>query len=178
MLYKQACAAVEQEEEELSRVKENLDNVFQAQSIFQKIGQTLQQQTHQQISQVVSRCLRAVFGSQAYDFRVDFQQKRGRTEARLVFERDGVEYDDPLNEIGGGVVDVAALALRLACILLTRPALRRLLVLDEPFNNIRGEGNRKRTRDLLLRLSEELQIQIIINTDISAYRMGEVIELS
>jgi ABC-type uncharacterized transport system YnjBCD ATPase subunit len=94
-----------------------------------------------------------------------------------VFIKDGVVLDDPLNEVGGGVIDVASLALRLSCILLMRPPMRRLLVLDEPFSNIRGESNKARTREMLQMLATEMGIQIVINTDIPAYRLGTVVEL-
>ena len=106
-----------------------------------------------------------------------FDRKRGKTEAQLVFERDGVQLEDPLNEIGGGVVDVAALALRLSSILLSRPPMRRFLALDEPFKSIRGKENRARTRLMLQRLAEDLKLQILINTDIPEFQLGTVVEL-
>lgn len=165
------------EQQELDQLETGLEDVKQAQIIAQFISQTLQQQAHEQIANVVSRCLAAVFPEDPYEFKIRFDLKRGKTEATLVFLRDGIELDDPLNEVGGGVIDVAAFALRLSSILLMRPRMRRLLVLDEPFSNIRGEGNRNRTRDLLQRLSDELDVQIIINTDILSYRLGKVLEL-
>ena len=51
-------------------------------------------------------------------------------------------------------------------------------MVDEPFKNIRGEQNKARTKTMLVKLSEELGIQFIINTDIPSYQLGSVIELS
>jgi hypothetical protein len=166
------------EEEELSRIEAGRETVLRVQQIVQQISQELQTQAHQQIAGVVSRCLETVFPDEPYKFFIQFEMKRGKTEAVLTFERDGVVLDDPLNEVGGGVIDVASFALRLACLLLSRPRLDRVLVLDEPFSNIRGDGNRARTRELLTTLSKELGLQIIINTDIPEYRLGTVVEMS
>jgi hypothetical protein len=60
---------------------------------------------------------------------------------------------------------------------LAKPAARRLLVLDEPFKSIRGKGNRDRTRVMLQRLVDDLSVQVILNTDVEAFRLGKVVEL-
>lgn len=154
----------------------HLNSIAEAQEISQRIAKSLQQQAHIQIAKVVTQCLNAVFDD-PYEFQIQFECKRGKTEAKLVFIRDGMVLNDPMNEVGGGVIDVAGLALRLSCILLSRPAKRKLVVLDEPFKNIRGEENKKRTREMLLRLSEELGLSFIINTDIKSYQLGTIVEL-
>jgi len=164
------------ETRELKGTKKEEHDVRSAQKHVQMVCKAIQQKVHTQIADVVTRCLGAVF-EDPYDFRVRFDEKRGRTEASLVFVRDGIELDDPLNEVGGGVIDVAALALRLAAILLSRPVKRRLVILDEPFSNIRGKGNKARTRKMLQNLADNLGFQIIINTDIEAYRLGKVVEV-
>ena len=171
-----AVQQVEQEEAALSRSKGAVEATEEAQRIVQAIAQTLQQQAHQKIAEVVSRCLSAVF-EQPYEFRIRFDRKRGKTEARMEFVRDGLVLDDPLNSVGGGVVDVCGLALRLACVLLARPPHRRFLCLDEPFRFVRGKGNRERTRRMLQGIAEELGVQFLICTDIPAYRLGKVIEI-
>jgi len=63
---------------------------------------------------------------------IRFDRAAGKTAARLVFTRSGHEYT--ADDVGGGVVDVAELCLRLAALLLMKPAPRRLLVADEPFS--------------------------------------------
>jgi hypothetical protein len=112
-----------------------------------------------------------------YEFNIRFEKKRGKTEAVLEFTRDGEVYSDPLNEVGGGVVDVATLALRLACVMVSRPAMRRTFVLDEPWSNVRGRDNRKRTRQVLSVLAEEFGVQWILNTDIPDYCLGKIVEM-
>lgn len=151
----------------------------EAQRIIQDVAQSVQQIAHNRIASVVTKCLGAIF-EEPYEFRIDFDQKRGRTEATLVFIRGGLELTDPMNEVGGGVIDVAAFALRLACLVLERPQKRRLLVLDEPFSKIRGEHNRKRMRELVESLATEFGVQFIVCIDGDAYPefvIGNVVEL-
>ena len=173
---RQAVALADGERRSLSAVESEIEAVARAQRVVQQIAQVLQQRVHRRIAAVVTRALAAVFDD-PYQFAVRFDRKRGRTEARLVFVRDGLELDEPLDSVGGGVVDVAALALRLACVVLARPPRRRLLVLDEPFRFVRGRENRARTRRMLTGLAGDLGFQIILCTDIPEYRLGMIVEM-
>lgn len=146
-----------------------------ARDVVQAVAQAVQQSAQAQIAAVVSRCLETVF-DEPYTFQIRFEQKRGRTEAVLVFLRDGAELDDPLNEVGGGVVDVAAFALRLACVLMARPAARKLLCLDEPFRFL-AKCYRPRVREMLGRLATDLEMQFLVVTHLDDLRMGTVMEL-
>ncbi len=171
-----AKQTIKQETTALADANEEVNDLLEVQKVVTHIAQSIQRQVHGRISQIVTRCLGAVF-EDPYEFKIRFDRKRGKTEARMVLIRNGEELDDPLNEVGGGVVDVVSLALRLAHLLLSRPPRRRLVVLDEPFAAIRGAGNKKRTREMLLKLAEELDFQFIISTDIRAYQMGTVVEM-
>lgn len=167
---------VVQERKNLQAAREQLDAARAAQKLLQTVAEGVQASAHQQIASVVTRCLEAVFGDEAYEFKIRFVQKRGKTEAELLFLRDGLELDDPLNSSGGGVVDVASFALRLVCLMLERPKKRRLLVLDEPFRFL-SKDYRPRIRQLLLELSKELSVQMIFVTHDPLLTCGKVIEL-
>lgn len=146
----------------------------EAQELAQHVAQAVQQKAHDQIAKVVSRCLSAVF-DEPYEFLIHFERKRGRTEARLTFDRDGMEVD-PMTASGGGVVDIASFALRLSCLILNKPPLRRLLTMDEPFRFV-SEEFRERVKNLLETLSEEMKTQFVMVTHINELKMGTVIEL-
>jgi len=166
--------------EEKARLKEARERVAftqEAQRVVQEVAARVQQQAHDRIASVVSRCLAAVFGEDAYQFRIDFEQKRGRTEAKLVFVRGDLVLEDPTGESGGGQVDVAALALRLACLALSRPRKRLLLCLDEPMRNVNGEVYQERVGQLLLTLAEEMGVQFVVVSDDDWLKVGKVIEL-
>ena len=100
-----AKQSIGQETTALADANELVNNLLEAQKVVAHIAQSIQQQVHGRISQIVTRCLNAVF-EDPYEFRIRFDRKRGKTEARMVLIRDGMELDDPLNEVGGRVVDV------------------------------------------------------------------------
>jgi hypothetical protein len=170
--------AVEQEhviQKKLDAAVVQGERLQEAQIILQTVTQAIQQQVHEKISGVVSKCLEAVF-EEPYTFRIVFEQKRGRTEARLVFLRAGQELD-PMTAAGGGVVDVTAFALRLACLVLAKPTLRRLVILDEPFKFV-SAAYRGRVRTMLETLADELKVQFIMVTHIPELQTGTVVDLS
>jgi len=171
---KSASNRREDEKTHLEKARQNVLDVEQAQRIVQTVAQMVQQQAHEQIASVVSRCLESVF-DEPYEFKIAFEQKRGKTEAKLSFVRNGTEVD-PMTASGGGVVDVAAFALRLACLMMYRPPKRRLLVMDEPFRFL-SRDLRPRMKELLLTLANEMQIQFIMVTHDELLTVGKVVEL-
>jgi len=164
--------------------EEEFDNAEEAQQIAQAVAETVQEEAHNsetvqeeahnRIAGVVSKCLATVF-DEPYEFHIRFEQARGRTEARLVFVREGQEIN-PLDASGGGVVDVAAFALRLSCLMLARPACRRVVVLDEPFKFVSAD-RRAGVRAMLEGLAEDLGVQFIMVTHIDELRCGKIIEV-
>lgn len=173
--YRHAQRTVQDETDHLVESRKESAAAIEAQKLIQTIAESVQRQAHSQISEVVTRCLKAVFGPDAYDFHIDFRQVRGRTEARLLFLRDGQEVD-PTGAAGGGIVDIAALALRVSCLMLARPRLRRVLVLDECFRFLHGDRFED-VQTLLTTLSREMGIQFILTTHETMLMMGKVIEL-
>jgi len=163
-----------EESEALEIAEQKVEDVLEAQGMAQQVAQTIQQHANNQIAGVVTRCLQAVF-DEPYIFHIDFERKRGRTEARLYFEKDGHELD-PMSASGGGCVDIASFALRLSCLALSRPSLRRLIVMDEPFKFISVEY-RDNVRVLLQTLAKEMKFQFILVTHDDEFHIGKVIRL-
>ena len=169
-----AVEIVDREISALAVSEEQLADAESARSIVQQVGQAVQQEVHQRLSALVTRCLQLVFGD-AYEFRLEFDRKRNRTEAVSQFIKDGVVVD-PMTASGGGVVDVASFALRLSAVLMTRPPLRRLLVLDEPFRFVSAEY-RPKVRALVDVLSKETGVQIILVTHLDSFKLGTEVRL-
>jgi len=167
-------ASVGEEEDALASAERSLVRTQDAQEILQLIAQAVQQKAHERISEVVSSCLSTVFDD-PYSFKIQFERKRGKTEASLRFCRRGLDVD-PLMACGGGMVDVAAFALRAACLMLHRPRLSKVLVIDEGFKFVSAQY-RDNVRSMLEGLSKDLGIQIIQVTHIEELETGKVIEL-
>jgi DNA repair exonuclease SbcCD ATPase subunit len=173
--YSLVSKQVKEERKSLQEAKTYLDEVTQAQKLTQSVAEYVQEQAHKQISRIVTKCLQTIFGDEAYEFRINFSQKRSKTEAELVLVRDSQEVD-PTEASGGGVVDLVSFALRLACLVLSTPKKRKLLVLDEPMKHLSSEY-RPAVKEMLEGLSKELGIQIIMVTHSTELVAGKVIEL-
>jgi len=172
--YELAKASHKEEQEEHHESKKQVLDALAARAVLTGLAAAVQQKAHERIASVVSSCLAAVFDD-PYEFAIKFEQKRGRTEARLVFRRDGMEIS-PIPGSGGGAVDVAAFALRAACLVLHRPRLRRLLVLDEPFKFL-SRDLRPRIRTMLEEMARDLKVQIIMISHDEDLKTGDVIDV-
>ena len=146
-----------------------------ARRLLQGVASAVQQKAHGQIASVVSRCLEAVFDD-PYEFEIKFVERRGRTEAEMLFARNG-NLVDPMSASGGGVVVVAAFAARVAKLMLSRPFGRRLLVLDEPFRFVNGRELQLRVRELIETLADEMKIQFVMATNDPPLAVGRVVEV-
>jgi ABC-type hemin transport system ATPase subunit len=169
-----AVATARAERTALAAAEATTAHVATAQAILQAVAQTTQEYAHARIAGIVTRCLAAVFDD-PYELKLIFERKRRNTEARPVFTRAGNEYS--FEEVGGGVVDVAAFALRLAALMMMRPSPRRVLFLDEPFKHL-SQGHTGRVRLLLETLSKEMKVQFVIVTHNEGLKAGKIIELS
>ncbi len=143
-------------------------------AVIQTVAKHVQETAHAQIAAIVTKAIQSVFGTD-YEFRIEFEKKRGRTEAVLQFLKEG-NVENPLLGTAGGLLDVASFALQLVCLVLRRPTLRRLLVLDEPFKHLHRD-RAEAVRSLLEELSKELNIQIIMVTHSEALTTGKVIRI-
>lgn len=152
---------------ELRTEQRHLKRVQKAQEIVRAVALETQRQLEYHVSSVVSRAEEAVFDD-PYGFAAEFQQRRGKTECDLYFERDG-ERINPLYS-GLGAVDVAAFALRTASWSLSGARSRPVLLLDEPFRHLKGEAQNRRAIELMSRVSQELGLQIITISDERAPR--------
>lgn len=133
----------------------------QAKEIIREVGIKTQEQLQYHISDITSLALEAIFPN-PYKLEVEFVQRRNKTECDIFFTRDDNRVD-PLSASGGGAVDVAAFALRIASWSLEFPHSRNVLILDEPMKFV-SEGLRDKASHMLKEVSQKLGIQFIIIT--------------
>lgn len=174
--YKYVSLQVEEEKAALAGSESLLGHALEAQKLLQGVAESVQRIAHERIAGIVSRCLQAVFPDDGFEFKTEFRQSRGKTEARFLFVRNGKE-ESPLEASCGGAVDVAAFALRLASLVLSRPKKRLFLTLDEPFRFVHGEGNRERLVELVKALADETGVQFLIVTGFEWMKVGKVVEI-
>jgi DNA repair exonuclease SbcCD ATPase subunit len=147
--------------QELRDANRDLRRHEQAREIIREVGIKTQQQLSFHISDITSLALEAVF-NEPYELKVEFVQRRNKTECDLYFERNG-ERIDPLTASGGGAVDMAAFALRIASWSMLRPHTRNVIILDEPLRFL-SVDLQERASIMIKEISEKLGIQFILVT--------------
>jgi len=111
------------------------------------------------IEDTVSLCLSIVFGDE-YKLSIDYDIKRGRSEANISILK-GEEKLDPKDEVGGGVIDVASIGMRLVLWLLSVPRTAPIFIFDEPFRFVSRDLTDKIV-DMLREVCEVFGAQIIM----------------
>ena len=132
---------------------------------------TIQRKTTDKIAQIVTDLYQYVFLSEDR-FVIKVDTKRSVPVASFFIEtkKDGKTILlDPLKSDGGGKVDVISLGLRLAALLLYRPALNKVLILDEPLRFLSSTATsskpyRLRAVEFLKQIAHEYNIQVIAVT--------------
>lgn len=148
-------------QKEITELTEKRDNLEQARELIREAGLRTQQQLQYHISDITSLALSTVF-EDPYELKVDFVQRRNKTECDLLFVRDGKEID-PLEASGYGAVDVASFALRVASWSMQQPRTRNVIILDEPMRFL-SEDRQPYAGKMVKELSERLGLQFIIVT--------------
>jgi len=133
----------------------------QAREIIREVGIKTQEQLQYHISDITSLALEGIF-EDPYELVVEFVQRRNKTECDLYFKREG-ELINPVMASGGGAVDVAAFALRVASWSMKYPRTRNTIILDEPMRFLSEEYQGK-AAEMLKQISTKLGLQFIIIT--------------
>jgi len=154
--------------DELKRTVRDLNRQMlrheRALEIVKQVGLATQQQLEYHLAEQVSLAMEAIFDD-PYRLVVHFQEKRGKTEAEIMFSRRALAFP-PIGSAGGGAVDVAAFALRIAYWSMRQDRrVAPVLLLDEPFSQLKGEEANKRALTIVQEISHQLNVQIIMVSD-------------
>jgi DNA repair exonuclease SbcCD ATPase subunit len=131
--------------------------------IVREVGIRTQEQLQYHISDITSLALEAVFND-PYNLTVEFVQRRNKTECDLYFVRKD-EKVDPVSASGGGAVDVASFALRIASWNMLHPKTRNVMLLDEPFKHLKGVDANQRVLNMINEISRKMKLQVIMISD-------------
>lgn len=134
-------------------------NIDKAIVLLQTVAKETQEQLRFQIEDITQLAIDSCFPKE-YTFRVEFELKRGRTEARIFLLKNGYEVD-PMTDNGGGLVDLLSFSLRFSAWSLSKSA--PVVIMDEPFKWL--DPARKRMAFAILKeLSIRLKLQVIAVT--------------
>ena len=132
----------EQVEHSLSLDKGNMLIFQEAQLFLQSAAEQAKEQAKNLLESVVTSALQQVFESDI-SFEIELKESRGRTEAEfyvVINMGDQIIRATPQDSRGGGVVDIVAIALRIAILqLYNDPHIKGPIILDEPGKHVSEE---------------------------------------
>ena len=146
------------------KIKDNQKELIiceQALEVVKVVGLETQRSLQYHVSGITSLALESVF-EDPYKLTMEFVERRNKSECDLFFEKGG-DRVDPLSSSGGGAVDIAAFALRIASWSMKSPRNRPVMVLDEPLKNLDVDRQTKGS-EMIKEVAEKLGIQFIIVT--------------
>lgn len=158
------------EEEKAQREAKSVELEHQAEvlekvsEVFRAASESARERARRKVEVAVTDALQAVFGP-GIRFKAAVSDRGGRPHAEFTIESEygGARTETPiLDARGGGVVDVASLALRVLAAVTTSPS-KAPIILDEPGKHL-SEGYSAAFGELLKSISRETGRQFIVVT--------------
>ena len=151
-------ASLASRESQISQAVKETAAFEDVQRLIQETAQEVQESLRFHLQDLVQHALDSIFPG-VYKFIVEFTMSRGRTDARLLVEKDGNVMDDLMEDEGGTLVQIVAMALRIA--VWTLKPTDNVMVFDEPGAMV-SEQYKGIFAELLRGLSQKLSIQLLV----------------
>ena len=135
------------------------ERVSEARAFISSVAMDTQKELEFRVSELASLAVSSVFPGR-YEVRIIFEEKRGKTEARLVLVDPSGNEIEPEGDSAGGIIDILSLAFRVTMVVLSDPA-NRVMILDEPFQHLSKDLHPVAAK-FVQTLSKDLGIQFLI----------------
>lgn len=155
---------LESRNKRLSEIKEETETLLKSQAVLQEVAKEVQSKLSIKIENIVNLGLKTCFGDE-YEFKLRYVSARGKTETNFVLLQNGKDID-PMNQNGGGLIDILTLCLRIAVYNISRTD--NVIIFDESMKYV-SRGLRNQAAELIHTLSEQLGLQFIEVTHIPEF---------
>ena len=152
--FKSLKELLEDYDTKLEAVYEKLRTTEKARAFFQVQAENTQREVSETLSVIITSALKSVFPDD-YECVIEFTGSG----AKLYLKKGEDIIEDPINSVGGGVIDIASFAARVSFIFLSGSS--RTLIADEPFKAVSSDL-RVKIPEMLQLLSEKLGVQFVI----------------
>lgn len=146
--------------DKVRRLKREVSAHIEARDTIAKVIQLTQFKIKRYIERTVTLAIRSVF-DRPYTFHLKFKEQRNKIECIPTIREHG-NTRDPKGDMGGGLMDIIAIGIRVSLLLIENPRSRMMLFLDQPFSHCGGLITKAAI--MVKELSRELAIQFIIIT--------------
>ncbi len=147
IIYKKTLKAKIEEDmlhikKEMENLKEEEDTFTKAKLLLEESSMFAREQIKYQFEVMVTNALQFITG-ESVEFKIEFEQKRGRPEASFyVISKleDGSEIkNNPEESRGGGIIDIISLTLKYCMLQTHNPPIEGPFILDEPAKHVSEE---------------------------------------
>lgn len=129
-----------EKDDQIGKGNDEIDRMSKARWVITEAQRMTQVRFKKKVESLVSLAIKSCFRDRDFDFELVFEEKRNQMEIRpVIYETvDGVRepYDDPEDDVHGGLIDVISFALRIVLWSLEQPRSRPIIILDEPMKNM------------------------------------------
>lgn len=140
-----------------------IEDLDKASYILQKLSERQRSTAKSRLEELGTQALQYSMGDN-YRMEIDLSDSRKRPQASLFVVDDSKELKtNPLEDNGGGIVDIISIALRLVILQTYEPAIDGPIILDEPFKMVSKEYV-PMLSDFLKKISNDFGRQIIMVT--------------
>lgn len=154
-----AFNAIEENEKKVERLGRQIEIYEEARTVFTSVLEKIQEETKARIEGLVTLAIQSVFESEDIFFKIKFEQKNNRVYAVPLIVENDQEYE-PEEDMGGGIIDVISVALRIILWHMETPRKRNILILDEPF---RFTGKLvPKAGEMLKYIAKNLNLQVVM----------------
>lgn len=160
--YDQLVSEMSAADTRLAQIESELSTEKRVQELLSKVSEVNWIRSKGALESLVSKALRAVFPDRNYEFRIDQSTKRDVSSLTLIVVENDVEIDI-WAEGGRGVSCVIGFAIQVAYLVLLRPAMARVLFMDEPFAAVQ-KNYIPALSHFVRQVSKDLEICIVIIT--------------
>jgi DNA repair exonuclease SbcCD ATPase subunit len=138
-------AIIDDKQKKLQKIEHDIDIYQKVNVIYRTAAEYARSQSKRIMENLVTNALTIVFPGDL-KFQVELDEKGAKAEAHFfvssTYGGDRVVCNEPQEARGGGIVDIIALALRVALLETSRPPLGGPLILDEPAKHVSEEYSR------------------------------------
>lgn len=149
----------------IAQNKHRIEILEKCRLLILQVGNDTQNELKNIIESTVTLALQSVYGFK-YKFMVKFNyDKRDQLEVSFFIDKNGLILEPRKDTVGYGLVDICSFSLRMVMWMLGNPQTHAIMIMDEPFKNIRPNMI-IRAYEMVKQISEMLSMQFIIATHI------------
>jgi ABC-type iron transport system FetAB ATPase subunit len=147
-------------EEQVINLTTKEDNLKKASIFLQSLSDTSRVQTIDKISQIVTDALQTVKDKNLeFKMQLNVERNQPSLEMKILNKLNGQEYSI-LDSFGGGISDIISMTLRIALLVLWKPKLSKVLILDEVGKFI-SVKDQELLAEFIKQISNKLGIQFV-----------------